>query len=105
MKKIHPLGQEISYIQDYDLENGVQVTKTVTCLKPITMIYPLKSDEYPSICSRNISFLAIKSTFVSQRMTLKIGPRSSEHSKLFRLSYRYSCISLVRIKIRVQEIY
>ena len=27
VKKIHPLVQEISYIQDYDLENGVKVTQ------------------------------------------------------------------------------
>ena len=59
---IHPLIQEISYIHDYDLENGVKVTKTVAYLKPVKMVYPLKSEEYPSICSRNISFLAIKST-------------------------------------------
>ena len=37
--------QEIPYIQDYDLENGVKVTKTLTCLKPVTTIYQLKSDE------------------------------------------------------------
>ena len=29
-EKIHSLIQELSYIQDYDLENGVKVTKTVT---------------------------------------------------------------------------
>ena len=53
---IYPLVQEISYIQDYDLENGVKVTKNFTCLNSVTTIYPLKSDEYPYICSRNNSF-------------------------------------------------
>ena len=72
VKKIHPLVQDISDIQDYDLENRVKVTKTLTCLKTVTMIYPLKSDEYPSICSRNISILAIKSTFVGWVLTLKM---------------------------------
>ena len=37
------------------------------------MIYPLKSSVYPSICSRNISILAIKSTFVVWVLTLKMG--------------------------------
>ena len=73
LKKIHPLVQEIPYIQDYDLENGVKVTKTLLCLKPVTMIYPLKSDEYPPFCSRNISILAIKSAFVVWVLTLKMG--------------------------------
>ena len=60
-------------MQDYDFENGVKVTKTLICLKPITMIYPLKSDESPSICSRNISILAIKSLFVGWVLSLKLG--------------------------------
>ena len=72
LKKIHPLVQEISYIQDYVLENGVKVTKTVICLKPVTMVYPLKSGEYQSICSRNISILAIKSPFEGWVLTLKM---------------------------------
>ena len=71
--KIYPLVQEISYIQDYALENGVKVTQNFTCLKSVTTIYPLKYDEYPSICSRNISILAIKSTFVDWVLTLKMG--------------------------------
>ena len=52
----------MSYIQDYDPENEVKVTKTVACLKPVTMIYPLKPDEYPSIFSGNILFVTIKSS-------------------------------------------
>ena len=36
--------------KDYDLENGVKVTKTLICLKPVKIILPLKSDDYPSIC-------------------------------------------------------
>ena len=71
-KKIHLLVQDVSYIQDYDLENGVKVTKILICLKPVTVIYPLKSDEYSSICSRNISILAIKSTFLGWLLTLKM---------------------------------
>ena len=55
------------------LENGVKVTKTLICLKPVTIIYPPKSDEYLSICSKNISILAIKSTFVGWVLTLKMG--------------------------------
>ena len=95
LERIHPLVQKISYIQDCDLENGVKVTKTFTCLNSVITIYPLKSDEYPSICSRYISFLAIKPTFVSLLVTLKMGSRSSMYNKLFRLSLRYSCASLV----------
>ena len=91
LKTIHPLVQEISYIQDYDLENKVKVTKTLLCLKPVTMIYPLKSDECPSICSRNISILAIKSTFISWVVTLKMS--------LLSLSLRYRCSSLVGIHL------
>ena len=86
LENIHPLIQEISYTQDYGLENGVKVTKTVTYLQLVKMIYSLKPDEHPSICSRNISFLAIKSTFVRWRMTFKMESRSPKHSKLFRLS-------------------
>ena len=56
-----------------NLENGVKVTKSLTGLKPVTMIYPFKSDEYPSICSRNILILAIQSTFVGWVLTLKMG--------------------------------
>ena len=79
--------QEISYIKDYDTENGVKVTKTLLCLKPVTTIYPLKSDDYPSICSRNISILAIKSTFVGWVLTLKMGGSlSPKNNQLFRLS-------------------
>ena len=77
-----------SYIQEYDLENGVKVTPNLTCLKSVTTVYPLKSDEYPSICSGNISFLAIKQTFVSWLVTLKIGPMSPTYRKLFRLSLK-----------------
>ena len=47
LETIHPLIQEISYIQDYDLKNRVKVTKIFTCLNSVTIIYPLKSDEYP----------------------------------------------------------
>ena len=43
-------------MQDYDLENGVKVTQNFTCLKSVTTIYPLKSDEYPSIYSKNLIF-------------------------------------------------
>ena len=32
-------------LQGYDLENRIKVTKTVTCLTPVTIIYPFKSDE------------------------------------------------------------
>ena len=60
---MHLLVQEISYIQDYALEIGVKVTNTLICHKPVTMIYPLKSDEYPFICSRYILILAIKLNF------------------------------------------
>ena len=59
-------------MQDYDLENVVMVTKTLKCLTPVTMVYPLKSHEYPSICSRNISLLAIKSPFEGWVLTLKM---------------------------------
>ena len=62
-------------LQDYDLENGVKVTQNFTCLKSVTTIYPLKCDKYPHICLRNISFLAIKSTFVKWLVTLKVGSR------------------------------
>ena len=91
LEKIYPLAQEISYIQDYDLENGSRSPKT-----------SLKSDEYPSICSYLI--LAIKATFVNWAVTLKMRPKSPKYSKLFRLSLRYGCASLVRIKTKMQEI-
>ena len=32
LEKIHPLIQEISYIQDFDIENRVKVTKTKSTL-------------------------------------------------------------------------
>ena len=68
-------SKEICYTQDYDLENAVKVIKSLICLKPVTMIYPLKSGEYPSICSRKIAILAIKSTFVGWSVTLKLKTR------------------------------
>ena len=48
-EKIHQLIQEIFFIQDYNLENGVKVTKKFICFKPVKIKYQLKSDEYPSI--------------------------------------------------------
>ena len=54
-------SRDIRHTRDYDLENGAKVTQNLICLQPVTMVYPLKSDEYPSICSRNISIVAIKS--------------------------------------------
>ena len=105
LEKIHPLLQEIFYIQEYDLENGVKVTKNFRCLKSVTTIYPLTSDDYLSICSRNTTFLAIKSLFVSWLVTLKMGSRSSKYSKHFKLSLKYNCASLVVIKTKMQEIY
>ena len=58
-KKIHLLVQKIFHLQDYDLENEVKATKDKTYHKPVTMIYPCKSEEYPSVSKRNmfISFL------------------------------------------------
>ena len=55
--------------------------------------------------SINTLILAIKTTFVSWLVTLKIGSRSPKYSKRFRLSLRYSCASLVGIKTKMQEIY
>ena len=48
-KKIH--------LQDYELENEVKVTKDLMYHRHVTMLYPCKSEEYPSIGKRNISFL------------------------------------------------
>ena len=39
LKKIHSLVQEIFYLQDYHLQNGVKVTKIVSALKLVTVIY------------------------------------------------------------------
>ena len=87
LKKIHQLVQEISYIQDNDLQDGIKVTKILMCLKPVTMIYPLKSDEYPLksdeypfICSINISILAIKSAFVGWVLTSKMGSHCHQNT-------------------------
>ena len=60
-------------MQDYDLENGVKVTKNFTCFNSVTTIYPLKSDEYPSICSRNISFFSNKINFCQLANDLENG--------------------------------
>ena len=38
------------------LKMGSRSPKPLPYLKHVTMIYPLKSDEYPSICSRNLNF-------------------------------------------------
>ena len=71
-------------MQDYDLKNGFKVTINLISVKPVTMINPLQSDENTSIWSGNVPFLAIKSTSISS--ILKMGPRSPNHSQLFRLS-------------------
>ena len=44
MKKIHPLVQVIFYLQDFDLENEVNVTKSKSALKlaPVTYLCKLK---------------------------------------------------------------
>lgn len=55
--KICPLFQKISYIQDYYLENEDKVTENLTCPKPVMLICPCRSDDFPSTDSRNISFL------------------------------------------------
>ena len=61
------------------------------------MIYSLKSNKYPSIFSRNISILAIKSTFVGLVLTLEIRgggggeSLSPKHNQLFRLPYSLKC--------------
>ena len=39
LEKIHPLIQEISYIQDFDLENRVTVTKTKSTLYIVQKVY------------------------------------------------------------------
>ena len=39
LRKIHPLVQKIFYLQDYDLENEVKVTKILSALKLVTVIY------------------------------------------------------------------
>ena len=63
LEKIYPLVKEISYIQNYDLENGVKVIQNFTFLNTVTTIYPLKSDEYPSICSKKYLIFSNKSNF------------------------------------------
>ena len=39
LEKIHPLIQEISYIQDFDLENRVKVTKIKSTLQIVLEVY------------------------------------------------------------------
>ena len=73
-------------MQDYDLKNGFKVTINLISFKPVTMINPLQFDENTSIWSGNIPFLAMKPTSISWPSILKMGPRSPNHSQLFRLS-------------------
>ena len=47
LKKIHPLVQKILYIKVYDFYKEVQVTKTLSALKLVTMIYCCKFEENP----------------------------------------------------------
>ena len=87
-------------------------------LKLVPVVYLCKFEENPSIGSRDILptristhlfkkylILALKSTFLSWLVTLKMGSKSPKYSKLVRFSFRYSCASLVGIKTKMQEIY
>ena len=54
LKKIHPLVQKIFHLQDYELENEVKVTKILTVLKLVTMMYLCKFEENLSPGSKDI---------------------------------------------------
>ena len=43
---IHPLVQEISYTQNYDLENGVKVTLNFICLKSVIRYIHSMNERY-----------------------------------------------------------
>ena len=105
LEKLYPLVQEISYIQDYTLENGVKVTQNLTYLNYVTPIYPLKSDEYPPICSKKYLIFSKKSNFCQLATDLENEVQATKYSKFSRLSLRYSSASLVGIKTKMQEIY
>ena len=46
--------QKILYLQDYDLENEVKITKIQSALKLVAMIYPCKFGENLSTYSKYI---------------------------------------------------
>ena len=51
------------------------------------MIYPLKSEECPCICSISIPILAIKSTFVSWQLKVGSWPIDDNSVQIFYLSF------------------
>ena len=72
LEKIHQLVQDIVYIQDYDLENRVKVTKNIVnyldCPKSIAV---LNRWEISQKLKRYISFSEIF-TYLNPPLTLKI---------------------------------
>ena len=86
----------LSYIQDYDLENGVKVTQNFTCLTlSQRYIHSSLMNIHPFV--QKISHFSNKSNFCQLGLvTLKMRSRSPKYSKLFRL---------VGIKTKMQEIY
>ena len=84
MEKIHPLVLKISYIDDYDLENEVKVTKIKSPLKLVQMMYPCKFGEIPSIGSGDI--VGTRNCHVSPPVTLNMRSRSPKSNQLLNLS-------------------
>ena len=54
LKKIHSLLQKTFYLQDYDLENEVKVTKIKSALKLVTVIFWCKLEENAFTGSKDI---------------------------------------------------
>ena len=82
LEKIHPLVQDISYIQDYDLDNRVKVTKNIVnylnCPKGIAVL-----DWWESSLrlKRYINFSEIF-TYSGPSVTLKMRSRSPKSNQL-----------------------
>ena len=85
LEKIHLLVQEISYIQDYDLENKVKVTKDIInsldCPKGIAVLNCWESSHR---FKRYINFSDIF-TYFSPPVILKIRSSSQKSNQLLSL--------------------
>ena len=72
LEKIHPLNQEISYIQDFDLKNRVKVTKTKSTLK--VYLYYIGGNQAKG--SKDIAILMKFSHILNPPVTFKMRSRS-----------------------------
>ena len=89
--EIHPLIQEISYIQDFDLENRIKVPNKLNSLDCPKGKAVLDWWESSQRLKKYINFSEVF-TYLTPPVTLKMRSRSLKSNQLFSLSLWYICV-------------